>query len=72
MKDTILEQLLKEAEYAQRPLSRDLLFETYGKAKMAHQLEAIKLDEFMKINHETIYFLNTHARDLERGYICQQ
>ena len=60
----IAEQLVQEAEYAQRSLSRDLLFETYGKAKMARQLEAINHEEFMAINHMTVYYINTHAQEL--------
>lgn len=61
---TVMEQLLREAEYGQGVLSRDLLVETYGKAKMAFQLEAITHDEFMKINHMTTYFINTHTQQL--------
>ena len=63
-KETVMEQLVREADYAQRSLSRDLLIETYGKAKMAFQLEVITSQEFMKINHMTVYFLNTHTRKL--------
>lgn len=59
--ENIMEQLIKEAEYAQRSESRDLLLETWGKAKMARQLNAISFDGFMKINHMTIYYINTHA-----------
>lgn len=61
---SIMEQLLKEAEYAQRSMSRDLLFEIFGKAKMARQFNVITFDEFMEINHSTIYFINTHAREV--------
>lgn len=63
-KETIMGQLLREAGYAQRSLSRDLLLETYGKAKMACQLQAITFEEFMVINEETVYFMNTHAKEL--------
>ena len=59
--ENIMEQLIKEAEYAQRSESRDLLLETWGKAKMAGQLNAISFEGFMKINHMTIYYINTHA-----------
>lgn len=62
--ETIMEQLIRESEYAQRSISRDLLLEIYGKAKMARQLNAITFNEFMGINHMTIYFINTHAREL--------
>lgn len=66
---TVMEQLLREAEYGQRSLSRELLIETYGKAKMAFQLEAITHDEFMKINHMTTYFINTHTQQLFNSII---
>jgi len=62
--ENIMGQLIKEAEYAQRSCSRDLLLETWGKAKMARQLNAISFEEFMKINHMTIYYINTHAKDV--------
>lgn len=63
-RETVMEQLLREAEYGQRSRSRDLLIETYGKAKMAFQLAAITNDEFMRINHMTTYFINTHTQQL--------
>lgn len=63
-KETVMEQLEREAGYAQRSLSRDLLIEVQGKAKMACQLGAITHQEFMKINHMTVYFINTHNREL--------
>lgn len=62
--ETIMQQLVREAEYAQCSLLRDTLFEIYGKAQMARQLEAITKDEFMELNHMTVYFINTHAREL--------
>jgi len=55
----ILEQLKKVAQYAQRSFSTTLLYETYGKAQMAKQLGALTFDEFMEINHMTVYFMNT-------------
>ena len=39
-----MKQLEKQARYAQRSLSRDLLFQTYGQACMARQLEALKAE----------------------------
>ena len=57
--NTILEQLRREALYAQRSFSTELLYETYGEAKMARQLGAITQPEFMEINHMTVYFMNT-------------
>lgn len=61
---SIMDQLVKEVEYAQRSMSRDLLLEIFGKAKMARQFDVITFDEFMEINHNTIYFINTHAREV--------
>lgn len=55
----ILEQLKREALYAQRSFSTELLYQTYGKAHMARQLEALTQSEFMEINHMTVYFMNT-------------
>lgn len=66
-KETLAEQLKKEAIYAQKALSRDLLCEVYGKAKMAYQLEVISKDNFLEINHMTVYFTNTHVRELAEG-----
>lgn len=66
-KENIMEELVREAGYAQRSLSRDLLMETYGKAKMARQFDAISSQEFREISHMTVCFMNTHARELECG-----
>jgi len=55
----ILEQLKKEARYAQRSFSKALLYQTYGKAQMALQLGALTHDEFMGINHMTVFHMNT-------------
>lgn len=66
-KEKLAEQLKKEAIYAQESLLRDLLYEVYGKAEMAYQLEAISKDDFLEINHMTVYFINTHARELAEG-----
>lgn len=60
----IYEQLKKEALCAQRSFSTELLYQTYGKAQMAIQLEALTQAEFMEINHMTVYFMNT-----DKGYI---
>ena len=46
----VFEQLKKEALYAQRSFSTELLYQTYGKAQMARQLDALTHGEFMKIN----------------------
>ena len=66
-KEKLAEQLKKEAVYAQKSLSQDLLYEVYGKTKMAYQLEAISKDDFLEINHMTVYFTNTHVRELAEG-----
>lgn len=58
--NTILEQLKQEALYAQRSFSTELLYQTYGKAQMARQLEALSQSEFMEINHMTVYYMNTN------------
>lgn len=56
----ILEQLKKEALYAQRSFSTELLYQTYGKAQMARKLEALTQSEFMEINEMTVYYMNTN------------
>ena len=55
----ILEQLKREALYAQRSFSTELLYQTYGKAQMARHLEVLTQSEFMEINDMTVYFMNT-------------
>ena len=42
--------LLKEAAYALNSHSRDLVYETYGMAKMAYNLDAITKDQFYSLN----------------------
>ena len=63
----IFEQLKKEALYAQRSFSTELLYQTYGKAQMAGQLEAITKEEFMELNDMTVRFMNT-----DKEYIRQK
>lgn len=46
----IFKQLMRDAKYALRSRSRDLTFETIGKAKMARNLKAIEHDEYMALN----------------------
>lgn len=60
----ILEELKREALYAQRSFSKELLYQTYGKAQMARQREALTQSEFMEINRMTVHFMNT-----DREYI---
>ncbi len=67
----ILEQLKREALYAQRSFSTELLYQTYGKAQMARQLEVLTQSEFMEINHMTVYFMNTdreYKRNCNRNF----
>lgn len=69
--NTILEQLKYEALYAQRSFSTELLCQTYGKAQMARQLEALSQSEFMEISHMTVYYMNTdreYIRHCNREY----
>lgn len=63
----IFEQLKTEALYAQRSFSRELLYQTYGKAQMARQLEALTKEEFMELNDMTVRFMNC-----DRAYIRHQ
>ena len=60
--DEIFNELKREAEYAQESLNSNLLYEVYGKAKMARYLCVISKEEFMEINHDTIYFINTNQK----------
>ncbi len=46
----IYEQLEKEALYALRSLSRDLVYECYGKVKMALVLDAIDTAQAAELN----------------------
>ena len=60
--DDVFNELKREAEYAQKSLNSNLLYEVYGKAKMARYLCVISQEEFMEINHDTIYFINTNQQ----------
>lgn len=50
MKTSVFARLKKEAQYALNSHSRNLVYETYGKAKMAYELKAISHDEFYELN----------------------
>ena len=65
--NSILEQLKREALYAQRSFSTELLCQTYGKALMARQLDALTKSELMEINHMTVFFMNTDREYLRKG-----
>lgn len=64
----ILEQLKREARYAQRSFSSRLLYQTYGKACMAWELDAITKTEFMEINQMTVVFMNTDKEFIKHCY----
>ena len=69
---TILEQLKREALYAQRSFSTELLYQTYGKAYIARQLGALTESEFVEINHMTVHFMNTdreYIRNCNRNFL---
>lgn len=57
--DDVFNELKREAEYAQE-LPSNLLYEVYGKTKWF--LGAINKEEFMELNHDTIYFINTNQQ----------
>lgn len=46
----VFDRLKKEAQYALNSHSRDLVYQTYGEAKMASELGAISHDEFYELN----------------------
>ena len=46
----IYDNLLKKAQYALKSESRDLVYEIYGMAKMASELNAITHEQFMALN----------------------
>ena len=47
---TIFYQLEKDAQYVLNSHSRDLVYQTYGAAKMARQLDAITALQFDRLN----------------------
>ena len=47
---TIFYQLEKDAQYALNSHSRNLVYQTYGAAKMARQLDAITALQFDRLN----------------------
>lgn len=66
MTTDIFKQLDKEANYALNSHSRDLVYETYGKAKMAFNLKAISKQEFYSLNDKLVRDgLNNPAAGLE-------
>lgn len=52
----MFEKLMKEIDYAKNSVFPNRsLYHVYGKIKMAMELEAITVDEFMQLNHECVY-----------------
>ena len=47
---TLYEKLLKEAHYALDSNSKNLIYETYGKVKMAFELDALTREQFFELN----------------------
>ncbi len=54
MKKNIFKELLAKAEYALNSKSLTLVYQTYGEACMARQLEAISSDEYLRLNEMLI------------------
>lgn len=50
MATNVFLRLKKEAQYVLNSHNRDLVYETYGAAKMAYELGAISHDEFYELN----------------------
>lgn len=63
---TVMEQLRREALYAQQSYSEELLHDVYGQAKMARRLGAISKKEFLELNYMTVYFMNTDKEYIRR------
>lgn len=51
----IYNELIKRANYALASKSRDLVYETYGAAKMALKLEAITKEQFFELNEMLVH-----------------
>lgn len=49
-RNALFARLEKEAKYALRSHSRDLVYQTFGAAKMAFELEAITKPQFYRLN----------------------
>ena len=67
----ILERLKREALYAQRFFSTELMYRIYGKTQMARQLKVLTQSEFMEINYMTVHFMNTdreYIRNCKRDF----
>lgn len=60
----VFKDLVKNARYAIGSKSDNLVYETYGAAKMARKLDAISKAEFMELNTMLVkdYLNNPEAR----------
>lgn len=50
----IWDDLQRQAEYARASRSRELMYETYGAAKMARKMCAITEEQFMVLNKKLV------------------
>ncbi len=50
----IWEDLQQQANYARASRNRDLMYETYGAAKMARKMCAISKEQFMELNDKLV------------------
>ena len=61
--ERIMKELHREADYALKSHSRDLVYQTYGKALMAHDLGAISFRQFKELNQKLVVDgLNNYAK----------
>lgn len=49
-----MEQLNRRTDYAKKSRSRDLMYETYGMAKMAYELGVIDYKDFLDFNRRLV------------------
>lgn len=56
MVSTVAEELKVKIDYAKStPIPRYALYEVHGEIKMAHGLNAITTEEYLKLEHECVY-----------------
>lgn len=61
--ERIMKELHREADYALNSHSRDLVYETHGKAIMACDLGAISYEQFRELNNKLVRDgLNNYAK----------
>ena len=69
--DMTIDMIRKMIKDKEKRDEAEVLYQTYGKAQMARQLEVLTQSEFMEINHMTVYFMNTdreYIRNCNRNY----